>query len=65
MDTSDFCHSIRGSEVEYDTNIENNNLLDECSRERGNINEEDLKLNAVGTCALIYFASSQHWDRVF
>lgn len=43
MDTSDFCDSTRGSEVEYDhdTSIENNvgypDLLNERSRERRNI----------------------------
>lgn len=59
MDTWDFCDSTRDSEVEYDydTGVENNvgypDLLDECSRERGNIQEGDLKLNSVGKCVLI------------
>lgn len=59
MDTWDFCDSTRDSEVEYDydTSVENNvgypDLLDECSRERGNIHEGDLKLNSVGKCVLI------------
>lgn len=59
MDTWDFCDSTRDSEVEYDydTSVENNvgypDLLDECSRERGNIRQRDLKLNSVGKCALI------------
>lgn len=44
-------------EYDYDTGVENNvgypDLLDECSRERGNIQEGDLKLNSVGKCVLI------------
>lgn len=44
-------------EYDYDTSVENNvgypDLLDECSRERGNIHEGDLKLNSVGKCVLI------------
>lgn len=44
-------------EYDYDTSVENNvgypDLLDECSRERGNIHKGDLKLNSVGKCALI------------
>lgn len=60
MDTSDFCDSIRGSEVQYDydTSVENNirypDLLDECSRERRNIPEKDLKLNSVEVSMLLF-----------
>lgn len=59
MDTSDFCDSTRGLEVQYDydTSIENNigypDLLDECSRERRNIPKKDLKLSSVGKHAFI------------
>lgn len=50
MDTSDFCDDTRGLEVEYDdgTSTENNvgypDLLDKCSREKGDIHKKDLKL---------------------
>lgn len=49
VDTSDCCDSTGGSEVEYgyDTSVENNvgypDLLDECSRERGNIHKKRFK----------------------
>lgn len=58
MDTSHFCDSTRDSEVEYDhdTSVENNtgytDILGECSRERGNTQEKDLKRNSAGECAL-------------
>lgn len=58
MDTSHFCDSTRDSEVEYDhdKSVENNtgypDTLGECSRERGNTQQKDLKLNSVGECAL-------------
>ncbi|XP_062439685.1 AN1-type zinc finger protein 6 isoform X1 [Rhea pennata] len=53
MDTSDFRDSTRDSEAEcdYDTSIENNvecpDLLDEGSRERGNVHDTVLKLNSL------------------